>query len=261
MKTPETTSAPIAAQHNQMQIARPSVLGALAERLEIDPGKLQAVLKKTAFAACKTEEEFAAMCIVANKYNLDPITKEIYAFPNKAGAIVPVVGVDGWIKIMVRAPEYDGIEFSETPESCTATIYLKNRAHPVRVTEWLAECDRGTDPWKRWPRRMLRHKAMIQAARLAFGFSGIMEQDEAERAAEIARDVPAAKGATPAAQKLRNALNIPPEEIAEAEVVSAPEPAYAPAGEPLDAGDADCRPGNGPRSAPSREDGGLPGFG
>jgi hypothetical protein len=29
--------------------------------------------------------------------------------------------------------------------------------------------------------RMLRHKALIQAARLAFGFSGIYDQDEAER--------------------------------------------------------------------------------
>jgi len=27
----------------------------------------------------------------------------------------------------------------------------------------------------------LRHKALIQAARLAFGFSGIYDQDEAER--------------------------------------------------------------------------------
>ena len=35
---------------------------------------------------------------------------------------------------------------------------------------------------------MLRHKAMIQAARLAFGFTGIYDQDEAERIVEI--DVP-----------------------------------------------------------------------
>jgi hypothetical protein len=31
---------------------------------------------------------------------------------------------------------------------------------------------------------MLRHKAMIQAARLAFGYGGIFDQDEAERIAE-----------------------------------------------------------------------------
>ena len=43
------------------------------------------------------------------------------------------------------------------------------------------ECRRNTDPWKQWPSRMLRHKATIQAARYAFGFSGIVDQDEAER--------------------------------------------------------------------------------
>ena len=29
------------------------------------------------------------------------------------------------------------------------------------------------------PRRMLRHKALIQGARIAFGFSGIYDEDEA----------------------------------------------------------------------------------
>ncbi|EEW4602325.1 phage recombination protein Bet, partial [Escherichia coli] len=34
------------------------------------------------------------------------------------------------------------------------------------------------------PKRMLRHKAMIQCARLAFGFAGIYDNDEAERIVE-----------------------------------------------------------------------------
>jgi RecT family len=51
----------------------------------------------------------------------------------------------------------------------------------VTVTEYLAECWRDSEPWIRWPRRMLRHKALIQCARYAFGFSGIIDQDEYER--------------------------------------------------------------------------------
>jgi hypothetical protein len=51
----------------------------------------------------------------------------------------------------------------------------------VEVTEYLAECRQGTDPWKKWPARMLRHKAAIQAIRYAFGFSGIVDPDEADR--------------------------------------------------------------------------------
>src|SRR3546814_11476971 len=48
----------------------------------------------------------------------------------------------------------------------------------------MSECKRGTQPWQSHPRRMLRHKATIQCARLAFGSGGIYEQDEAERIVE-----------------------------------------------------------------------------
>jgi hypothetical protein len=41
-----------------------------------------------------------------------------------------------------------------------------------------------TAPWKSHPKRMLRHKALIQAARIAFSFAGIFDQDEAERIVE-----------------------------------------------------------------------------
>ncbi|MGJ5653837.1 recombinase RecT, partial [Morganella morganii] len=62
--------------------------------------------------------------------------------------------------------------------------YRKDRNHPTSVTEYMSECNRGTQPWKSHPKRMLRHKAMIQCARLAFGFAGIYDQDEAERITE-----------------------------------------------------------------------------
>jgi hypothetical protein len=39
-------------------------------------------------------------------------------------------------------------------------------------------------PWATHPKRMLRHKAMIQCARIAFSFAGIYDQDEAERIIE-----------------------------------------------------------------------------
>ena len=45
----------------------------------------------------------------------------------------------------------------------------------------MEECKRTTDTWKQWPARMLRHKATIQAGRYAFGISGIIDPDEAER--------------------------------------------------------------------------------
>jgi hypothetical protein len=163
--------------------------------------------------------------MVANTYNLNPILKEVYAFPSKGGAVVPIVGVDGWIKIMNSHPQFDGIEFEETNDACTARIYRKDRAHPISATEWLAECVGTTEPWKRWPRRMLRHKAMIQCARLAFGFAGIYDEDEGRRIAEAqeAEIVAAAEPHKAEKKTLRGALGIATESEIASEAAETPQ--------------------------------------
>ena len=147
--------------------------------------ELIATLKATAFKSGTqvTDAQMTALMVVANQYGLNPWTKEIFAFPDKGG-IVPVVGVDGWARIINNHPQFDGIEFEQDADSCTCIIYRKDRNRPIKVTEYMDECKRGTGPWQSHPRRMLRHKAMIQGARLAFGYGGIYDQDEAERIVE-----------------------------------------------------------------------------
>lgn len=142
-------------------------------------------LKATAFKGQVNDAQMTALLIVANQYGLNPWTKEIYAFPDKNNGIVPVVGVDGWSRIMNDHPDFDGMDFEQDEESCTCRIYRKGRSHPIQVTEYMSECKRGAGPWLSHPKRMLRHKAMIQCARLAFGFGGIYDPDEAERIAEV----------------------------------------------------------------------------
>jgi phage recombination protein Bet len=188
------TASEVAAAHQQ----RASLVTKFAERFGLEPNKMMATLKATAFKGEVTNEQMAALLIVADQHKLNPFTKEIYAFPSRAG-IVPVVGVDGWARIVNEHPEFDGMEFSlageKGSEAYTCTIYRKDRAHPTSVTEYMSECRRQTDPWSTHPLRMLRHKAMIQCARLAFSFAGIYDPDEAERvlAAEGAIDVTPAK--------------------------------------------------------------------
>ncbi|MXP24848.1 phage recombination protein Bet [Altererythrobacter indicus] len=159
----------------------------MAYRLEISPTALKNTLANTVFAGCRSEEEFMALIVVANEYGLNPLLKEMYAFPGKGGGIVPMVSVDGWIRIMNSHPDFDGIEFdyhandNGNIEAIEAIIYHKGRSHPIKVIEYLDECKRNTDPWKISPRRMLRHRALIQCARVAFGFSGIYaDGDEGE---------------------------------------------------------------------------------
>jgi phage recombination protein Bet len=167
---------------------KPRALEIMASRLSVEPGKMLSTLKATVFSTARNEEELMMLVVVANEYGLNPFLKEIHAFPAKGGGICPVVGVDGWIKMLNRHKDFDGIEFefqeseddaSSPPVYCEATIHLKNRARPVKVKEYFNECYRKTDPWDKSPRRMLRHKALIQASRVAFGFSGVHDEDEA----------------------------------------------------------------------------------
>lgn len=160
-----------------------------AEKFSVDQLKVVETLKNTCFKVAPnlsvSDEQMTALLIVADQYGLNPFTREIYAFPDKGGGIVPVVGVDGWSRIINDNPVFDGVEFDQREDSCTCLIYRKDRSHPISVTEYFSECKRDTQPWKSHPKRMLRHKALIQCARLAFGFAGIFDPDEAERIAEI----------------------------------------------------------------------------
>lgn len=188
-----------------------SLLARTAERFGVDQDKMLATLKATAFKGDVTTEQMMALLIVAEQYNLNPWTKEIYAFPDKKNGIVPVVGVDGWSRMMNSNNDFDGMEFIESEEmiegpefkKCPAwiecRIFRKGRSHPVSARERFDECYRppfeGTDkygkpyksngPWQSHTSRMLRHKATIQAARLAFGFAGIYDEDEAQRIIDV----------------------------------------------------------------------------
>src|SRR5215207_1986582 len=150
---------------------RLSITESVARTYNMEPKNFEATLRATVVPKECTREEFAAFLIVAREYALNPILREIYAFPKKGGGIQPIVGVDGWAKMMNRHPDFDGLEFADHMDdegkllAVTCRMYRKNLAHPVSTTEYLAECHRGTEPWQKWPYRMLRHKAMIQAAR------------------------------------------------------------------------------------------------
>jgi phage recombination protein Bet len=168
---------------------RKSILLSMATKFGMEPAAFEQTVRATCGCAGATKEEFAAFLLVANEYALNPVTKEIYAFPKKGGGIQPIVGIDGWMTMANNHPAYDGITFVDRLSddgqllAITAQVHRKDRSHPVEVTEYMAECrrDGGDTPWKKWPARMLRHKAAIQAIRYAFGFSGIVDPDEADR--------------------------------------------------------------------------------
>lgn len=197
-----TTSLPATQQQGALVPARP-LMERVASRYGIDETKLLATLKATAFRVrdgAVSNEQMTALLIVADQYGLNPFTKELYAYPDKVGGIVPVVSVDGWARIINEHPKFDGMDFlysdnkvkpkgaKDSPEWCKCILYRKDRNHPTQITEHLDEVFREltyTNPWQTHTKRMLRHKALIQCARITFGFAGIYDDDEAQRIIEM----------------------------------------------------------------------------
>lgn len=168
---------------------KPRLTQIMAARFNLDREQFVKTVKATCFKEEATDEQFVHFLSVANEYNLNPFTKEIYAYAVRGGIEI-IVSIDGWLKIINSRNEFDGMEFIDQFAvegdliSVTCHIHRSDRAHPTMITEYMAECKRKTDAWEKYPIRMLRHKATIQAARYAFGLSGIVDADEAERIRE-----------------------------------------------------------------------------
>ena len=192
---------------------RTSLVARMAERFGVDADKFLSTIKATAFKVKDGEasnEQMMALLVVSEQYGLNPFTKEIYAFPDKKNGIIPVVSVDGWNRIAQSQEAFDGeelkyadgefVKIDNDAKSCPpymeVTIYRKDRKHPTTHREYLDECYRPRGkysdgnlmppgPWHTHTKRMLEWKARIQARRIAFGFAGIYDQDEAERIIEM----------------------------------------------------------------------------
>lgn len=180
----------------------------------VDTNSVADVLIQTCFKQQVSFPQMTALLIVAKQYHLNPFTREIYAFPDKSGGIVPIVGVDGWCNMINSHAEYAGMEFKYSEEMvplpdketmfahtwCECVLYRKDRDRPIIVREYMGETYKPATvkngykkegAWQSHPNRMLRHKTLIQCARYAFGFTGIYDPDEA---AQFLRDTQAFEG-------------------------------------------------------------------
>ena len=140
-----------------------------------------------------SQADLDRLLLLAERLGLDPLSNEIYATEvvpesGKKPRIFFVVGVDGWSKIINAHPQFDGMRFVESapggdelPQYFECTIFRKDRKVATSVREYMHEAHTNQGAWLTHPRRMLRHKSMVQCARICFGLSGIYEPDEAQR--------------------------------------------------------------------------------
>ena len=147
-----------------------------------------------------SNEQFEAFLLTAEKYNLNPIMKQMWAYPDRSGGIQTMVSIDGWIQIVNSQESFDGFETNTNfgddgkPLSSTCIIYRKDRNRPTTKTVHYSEWVNNSSPvWKNMPVNMLEHRAFIQCARFCFNITGIQDEQavfhtEKEKSTPIVSD-------------------------------------------------------------------------
>ena len=144
-----------------------------------------------------TESDLERLLLTCERLGLDPVGREVYCTAAQDAAAdestqgkppLVVVALDGWCRIINSHPQFDGMSFVESAERedglpiwIECSMYRKDRRVATKVREYMCENRADQSAWLTHPRRMLRHKALVQCARLCFGLSGIYDPDEAQR--------------------------------------------------------------------------------
>lgn len=172
------------------------LIARLAGRFGVEPNRLLKCLTTQVFKQADgrqpSNEELMVLLLVCENFGLNPFNREIFAFRGKGGEIVLVVSLDGWAKIVRSQKDFNGVTFAfsnntvkvpgcaqELPEFVECAMRLKGVDEPIVIQEFMVECFNDKSPvWKKWPRRMLRTRAFIQCARLAFSLTGLYDEGE-----------------------------------------------------------------------------------
>jgi len=145
-----------------------------AKQLQVDHEELQIWMNSYIQAPQKS---LLHLLRTAYKYCLDPLQEQILLTQYDQTWQV-TISVDGWLKLIHQHPHFSGINFTESPEANGAlphwiecTIYRSDRVIPTTIREYLSEVKQEGDLWNKMPRRMLRHRALSQCARVAIGIA------------------------------------------------------------------------------------------
>ncbi len=146
-----------------------------ANRLAMSPKDLTTWLSQYPHLSESSQEN--CLRLIA-EYRLNPYSDEIDLVQFEKDCWQVFITINGWTKLINAHPAFCGIEFSEAgefengiPVWMGCTIYRTDRIKPIAVKEYFTEMKTEHAAWQQMPRRMLRHRALQQCARLAFGIA------------------------------------------------------------------------------------------
>lgn len=144
-------------------------------------------LIKAKVAPDATNTEFELLMYMADKYNLDPLLKQIWLvkFGDKPAQIY--AGRDGFLEIAHRSGHFDGMETvvhfddDKKPINAVCTVWRNDMTHPIKSDVLFSEYTTGMNLWKSKPAVMIGKVAESVALRKAFSVSGLYSPEEMEK--------------------------------------------------------------------------------
>ena len=153
---------------------------ATASPATYDREKLQLI--RDMFAKGASDNEFGVMIELANRYQLDPFSKQIWLVKYGDNPAQIFCGRDGYLAIAHRSGQFDGIQSGSRIEDNEligwCRVYRKDMSHPFEVEVYASEYSTGKNLWRDKPRTMIQKVAEAHALRRAFSISGLYSPEE-----------------------------------------------------------------------------------
>ena len=142
-------------------------------------------LVRAMFAKGCSETEFQVLIELANRYQLDPFLRQIWAvkYGDKPANIF--VGRDGMLAIAHRSGQFNGMEPNIIYDAdgknvigATCSVWRKDMTHPFVGESFADEDDQKQSVWLQRQKTMLIKVAMARALRYAFPITGLYLPEE-----------------------------------------------------------------------------------
>ena len=148
-------------------------------------------LIRNMFAKGCSNDEFAVLIELANRYQLDPFAKQIWAVKFNDRPAQIFAGRDGYLAIAHRSGQFNGMQSSIERDadgniiSATCRVWRKDMEHPFERTVYVDEYNTKKSVWAEKPATMIVKVAEAQALRLAFNVSGLYDSSELDIATPV----------------------------------------------------------------------------
>lgn len=142
-------------------------------------------MAKSLVAKGANNAEFELLLHIANKYNLDPLLKEIWCIKRnpRENALI-MTSRDGYLTIAHRSGQFDGMQSGTTEDQngklvkAWCEVWRKDMSHSFKSEVRFSEYVQSSFIWQKYPSAMLIKVAEVFALKRAFSISGMLTQEE-----------------------------------------------------------------------------------